>query len=85
MLLSDYFGLSLDELVRDLDVQDVRTKSLTDEKVASIFSDVERAKGFLGACCKILCYGTLALLVFIFLCLVAHLLFPDTTWLWQMY
>ena len=85
VVLSDYFGQSLDELVRDLDVQDVREKSLTEEKVASIFSDVEQAKYFLRTCWKILCCGTLALLIFALLCFAAHLLFPDIQWLWQMY
>lgn len=46
VLLSDYFGMSLDELVRDIDVQDVRDRKKTEEKIASIFSDVERAKEF---------------------------------------
>ena len=40
VMLSDYFGMSLDELVKDIDVQDVRDRNLTDEKVASIFSDI---------------------------------------------
>ena len=30
VLLSDYFGLSLDALVKDIDVQDVRDKNLND-------------------------------------------------------
>ncbi len=42
VMLSDYFNMTLDELVKDLDVQDVREKSLMDEKVSSIFSDVEK-------------------------------------------
>ena len=33
VLLSDFFDMTLDELVKDIDVQDVRNKSLTDEKV----------------------------------------------------
>ena len=37
VMLSDYFDMTLDELVKDIDVQDVREKSLTDEKVNSIF------------------------------------------------
>ena len=32
VLLSDYFGLTLDELVRDVDVADVRAKNLNSEK-----------------------------------------------------
>ena len=54
VLLSDYFGMSLDELVRDIDVQDVRDKNGTEEKIASMFSDVEKAKEF---CEKAIKYG----------------------------
>lgn len=43
-MLSDYFDMTLDELVKDIDVQDVREKSLTDEKVNSIYLDVENGK-----------------------------------------
>ena len=32
VLLSDYFGLTLDELVRDVDVADVRAQNLNSEK-----------------------------------------------------
>ena len=39
VLLSDFFGLTLDELVKDIDVQEVREKNLK-----SIYSDVENAK-----------------------------------------
>ncbi len=44
VMLSDYFDMTLDELVKDIDVQDVRNKNLTDEKVASIYLDVENVK-----------------------------------------
>ncbi len=44
VLLSDYFGLTLDELVKDVDVQEVREKNLSDEKLTSIYNDVSRAK-----------------------------------------
>ena len=44
VLLSDYFGLTLDELVRDVDVADVRAKNLSSEKLDSIYSDVEYTK-----------------------------------------
>ena len=40
VLLSDYFGLTLDELVRDVDVADVRAKNLSSEKLDSIYNDV---------------------------------------------
>lgn len=44
VLLGDYFGLTLDELVKDIDVQDVRDRNLNDERIGSLYSDVENAK-----------------------------------------
>ena len=44
VLLSDYYGLTLDELVHDLDVQDVRDKNLSAERLNSIYNDVGVAK-----------------------------------------
>ena len=63
VMLSDYFGMSLDELVRDIDVQDVREKDQTGEKVASIYSDVENAKDIFRKAVRILAYAGLVLLV----------------------
>ena len=40
VLLSDFFGLTLDELVRDIDVQEVREKNLNNEKLSSIYDDI---------------------------------------------
>ena len=48
VLLSDYYGLSLDELVRNLDVQDVRDKNMSAEQLNSIYNDV----GFAKKCIK---------------------------------
>lgn len=47
VLLSDYFGLTLDELVKDIDVQDVRDKNINSEKLDSIYKDVNTAKKIL--------------------------------------
>lgn len=44
VMLSDYFNMTLDELVKDIDVQEVRGKSLADEKISSIYADVEKGK-----------------------------------------
>lgn len=44
VMLSDYFDMTLDELVKDIDVQDVREKNLTDEKISSMYKDVENTK-----------------------------------------
>ena len=47
VLLSDYFGLTLDELVRDVDVADVRARNVNNEKLDSIYNDVGTAKKFI--------------------------------------
>ena len=44
VLLSDYFGLTLDELVKDIDVEVVRDKNINSEKLNSIYNDVNTAK-----------------------------------------
>ncbi|WP_313526884.1 helix-turn-helix domain-containing protein [Anaerotignum sp.] len=56
VVLSDYFGLTLDALVKDVDVQDVRDKNLSDKQISSIYDDIKNAKNilriflFLGGC-----------------------------------
>lgn len=47
VLLSDYFGLTLDELVKDIDVQEVREKNINSEQLDSIYKDVGTAKKFI--------------------------------------
>lgn len=83
VLLSDFFELTLDELVKGVDVQEVRDQGQTSEQVAALYRDWERAKAWcrkgltvLGA----LYLGVAALLVVSFL---AHLAFPDIPWLWR--
>ncbi|MBR2008547.1 MAG: helix-turn-helix transcriptional regulator [Peptococcaceae bacterium] len=44
VLLSDYFGMSLDALMKDIDVQDVREKNLNDQKLSVIYDDVQQTK-----------------------------------------
>ena len=83
VLLSDYFDMTLDELVKDIDVQDVREKSLTDEKVASIYSDVENIKDIFAKLLKFFYYTGVVLIIFTILTFIAHLLFPDIEWLWK--
>lgn len=82
-MLSDYFHMTLDELVRGIDVQDVRDRDLTGERVTSIYLDLEKGKA--------VCRKVLAVLGCIALCLAAasaaawcaHLIWPDLNWLWQ--
>lgn len=55
VLLSDYFGLSLDALVKDIDVQDVRNKNLSEKQLSSIYEDVSSAKSTINKVINILC------------------------------
>ena len=75
VMLSDYFGMSLDELVKDIDVQDIRDKNLTDEKVASIFSDVQKMKDILEKGWRIIGYVGWGSLIYVAVCFVVKLLF----------
>ena len=50
VLLSDYFGLSLDELVKDIDVQEVREKNINGEKLSSVYNDMNNGKKFIKQC-----------------------------------
>ncbi|WP_302961328.1 helix-turn-helix domain-containing protein [uncultured Adlercreutzia sp.] len=44
VLLADYFDISLDELVRGLDVGDVRALNESEKQLSSIYADVEGGK-----------------------------------------
>ena len=54
VLLSD-FGLSLDALVKDIDVQYVRNKNLSEKQLSSIYEDVSSAKSTINKVINILC------------------------------
>lgn len=85
VLLSDYFGLTLDELVKGVDVQDVREKSMTDERIASIYLDIEKGKAALTSFLRILGYITLAIAALMLVTFLVHLAFPQIEWLWRQY
>ena len=55
VLLSDYFGLSLDTLVKDIDVQDVRSKNLSEKQLSSIYEDISSAKTTIKTVINIFC------------------------------
>ena len=44
VLLSDYYEMSLDELVKGVDVGDVRSLNESEKQISSIYSDLERGK-----------------------------------------
>lgn len=52
VLLSDYYEMSLDELVRGIDVGDVRVLNESEKRISSIYSDVEKGKTMLGSAWK---------------------------------
>ena len=85
VLLSDYFGMALDELVKDIDVQDVRERNLTDERIASIFSDIQNLKSTLVSWWKVICYGALILIGLIIIGLIVKVYFPEIEWLSRTY
>lgn len=47
VLLSDYFGLSLDALVKDIDVQDVREKNPNEKQLSAIYDEITNAKSII--------------------------------------
>lgn len=49
VLLSDYYGLPLDALVRDVDVQDVRERDLSGRQLSAVCADVQKAKSAANA------------------------------------
>lgn len=55
VLLSDYFGLSLDALVKDIDGQDVRSKNLSEKQLSSIYEDISSAKSTINTIINIFC------------------------------
>ncbi len=44
VLLSDYYEMSMDELVKGVDVGDVRSLNESEKQISSIYSDLERGK-----------------------------------------
>lgn len=54
VLISDYFGLSLDILVKDVDVQDVRDKNLNDKQISAIYDDMQNAKSAISTVINVL-------------------------------
>ena len=68
VMLSDYFNMTLDELVKGIDVQDVREKNMTDEKVASIYMGVESGKATLKKILTIISYVVIALIALFVFC-----------------
>ena len=68
VLLSDYFGLSLDTLVKDIDVQEIRDKNLKDRQIAAIYDDMQSAKSTISTLINVLAViGVVGDLIFLFM------------------
>ena len=94
VMLSDFFDMTLDELVKDIDVQEVRENSLTNEKIDSIYrvsqevdsifqnkrmkDIIKGIKWFIVGSCIFVC------LVMI-ISLILHLVYPEAGTFWRTY
>ena len=94
VMLSDFFDMTLDELVKDIDVQEVRENSLTNEKIDSIYGVsqevdsifqnkrmkdiIKGIKWFIVGSCIFVC------LVMI-ISLILHLVYPEAGTFWRTY
>lgn len=94
VMLSDFFNMNLDELVKDIDVQEVRDNSLTNEKIDFIYrvsQDVDSA--FQNKILKDIINGIKWFIIggCIFLCLVAavslilYIIYPELNIFWRTY
>ena len=71
VLLSDFFGLTLDELIKDIDVQEVREKNINEDRLNSIYNDTENAKQVIKR--SLVIGGSIAaiLLIFVIVLIIA--------------
>ena len=94
VMLSDFFNMTLDELVKDIDVQEVRENSFINEKIDSIYRVSQDVNSiFQNRTLKDIIKGIKWFIVgsFIFLCLVIvvslilHFIYPESNVFWRTY
>lgn len=94
VMLSDFFDMTLDELVKDIDVQEVRENSFTNEKIDSIYRVSQDVDSILrNRTLRDILKGIKWFIVggFIFLCLgiavslILHFIFPESNTFWRTY
>ena len=92
VMLSDFFDMTLDELVKDIDVQEVRENSFTNEKIDSIYRVSQDVNSiFQDRTLKDIIKGIkwFSLCSFIFLCLVIvvslilQFIYPESNTFWR--
>ena len=94
VMLSDFFDMALDELEKDVDVQEVRESSFTNEKIDSIYRvsqdmdsvfqnktlkyAIKGIKWFIVGSCIFLC-------LVVIISLILHFIYPESNIFWRGY
>ena len=73
VLLSDYFKISLDTLVKDIDVEDVRDKNLNEKQLSMIYKDITTAKKTVGTVVNIFCAIAVIGVIFFVLLIILNM------------
>ena len=73
VLLSDYFKISLDTLVKDIDVEDVRDKNLNEKQLSMIYKDITTAKKTVGTVVNIFCAIEIIGVIFFVLLIILNM------------
>lgn len=85
VMLSDFFDMTLDELVKDIDVQEVRENHFINEKIDSVYQDAQNMKRII----KWIYWFAAGSVIFV--CIVAvvtfilHLIYPESNMFWHPY
>lgn len=73
VLLSDYFKISLDTLVKDIDVEDVRDKNLNEKQLSMIYKDITTAEKTVGTVVNIFCAIAIIGVIFFVLLIILNM------------
>lgn len=73
VLLSDYFGISLDALVKDIDLHDVREKNKDTIKIDEIYDDLQKAKWAINTVINgFAIFGITGVSILLFIVIICH-------------
>ena len=78
VMLSDFFDMTLDELVKDIDVQEIRNKNFTGEKIDSLYKDSQTIKDIARWICKFFICGICLLGIIAVVAIILHFVFPNS-------
>ena len=94
VMLSDFFDMTLDELVKDIDVQEARDNSLTNEKIDSIYRvshnvdsilQNETLKGVIKGVMWFMAGSCILICLIAVISLILHLFYPESNMFWRTY